>query len=423
MTTTPNIGDLLAGRDWFRLQQEEGARSAVLHVYGTIGSNEWWDDVASPSLVRELDNVDVDEITMYVNSPGGIADDGVAIMNALARNKAKVTAYVDGLAASAASIVILGADEIVMGAGSRLMIHDAWSITWGQASVIQKAAERLDKLSQTLAGLYAQRAGGDVDEWRAAMVAETWYTAEEAVEAGLADRVAPLHTAAEDDDETAAAQNVIPIADAARAFGWRHPGREAASAPFIPSRSDAPARREGAKLPSSPEPGDPNRKENAVAYSDLTAGLRERLGVTDADATDDELLAALDEALEEQANDTPAAPAASAALPEGTVAVDATVWEQTQANARMGAEARAEQDRTRRDGLVADALRTGRITAKSKADWRARLDKDETEYAAVLASLPENSAVAVNEVGHSDTLTSTEDALYAAAYGNTETEA
>ena len=417
MSTTSNIGDLLAGRDWFRLQQDEEARSASLHVYGTIGSNEWWDDVASPSLVRELDTLDVDEITMYVNSPGGIADDGVAIMNALARNKAKVTAFVDGLAASAATIVILGADEIVMGAGSRLMIHDAWSIAWGQASVLQKAAERLDKLSQTLAGLYAQRAGGDTEQWRAAMEAETWYTAEEAVEAGLADRVAALHAEGEADSD-AEARNVIPIRDAARVFGWQHPGREAASAPFIPAREQSAAR---PKLPSSPEPGDPNRKEEAVAYSDLTAGLRERLGVTDANATDDELLAAVDEALAEQADENSAA---SAALPEGTIAVDATVWEETQSNARLGAEARAEQDRTRRDGIVADALRAGRITPKSKAEWRARLDKDEKEYASVLASLPKNTAVAVNEVGHSDTLTSSDDALYAAFTGDTtETEA
>ena len=417
MSTTSNIGDLLAGRDWFRLQQDEEARSASLHVYGTIGSNEWWDDVASPSLVRELDTLDVDEITMYVNSPGGIADDGVAIMNALARNKAKVTAFVDGLAASAATIVILGADEIVMGAGSRLMIHDAWSIAWGQASVLQKAAERLDKLSQTLAGLYAQRAGGDTEQWRAAMEAETWYTAEEAVEAGLADRVAALHAEGEADSD-AEARNVIPIRDAARVFGWQHPGREAASAPFIPAREQSAAR---PKLPSSPEPGDPNRKEEAVAYSDLTAGLRERLGVTDANATDDELLAAVDEALAEQADENSAA---SAALPEGTIAVDATVWEETQSNARLGAEARAEQDRTRRDGIVADALRAGRITPKSKAEWRARLDKDEKEYASVLASLPKNTAVAVNEVGHSDTLTSSDDALYAQYTGeSTETEA
>jgi hypothetical protein len=161
-----------------------------------------------------------------------------------------------------------------------------------------------------------------------------------------------------------------------------------------------------------------------VAYSDLTAGLRERLGVTDANATDDELLAAVDEALSEQADETPAASAASAALPEGTIAVDATVWEETQANARLGAEARAEQDRTRRDGIVADALRAGRITPKSKAEWRARLDKDEKEYASVLASLPKNTAVAVNEIGHSDTLTSSDDALYAAFTGDTtETEA
>jgi ATP-dependent protease ClpP protease subunit len=407
MTNTPNIGDLLAGRDWFRLQQEEGARSAVLHVYGTIGSSEWWDDVASPSLVRELDAIDVDEIAMYVNSPGGIADDGIAIMNALARNKAKVTAYVDGLAASAATIVILGADEVVAGAGCRFMIHDAWSITWGPAAEITKAAQRLESLSQTIAGLYAQRAGGEADEWRAAMVEETWYTAEEAVAAGLADRVAPIHATGGDDP---VAQNVIPIADAARAFGWRHPGREAAHAPFIPPRDAAP-RRDGVKLPSSPEPGDPNRKDEAVAYSDLTAGLRERLGVTDANATDDELLAAVDEALAEQA-ETPAAPAASVALPEGTVAVDATVWEQTQADARRGAEARAEQDTVRRDGIITAALADGRITSASRATWRSRLDADEEGTVSLLNTLEKNK-VPVKEIGESDTLTSADDALYA----------
>lgn len=406
MTNTPSIGDLLAGRDWFRLQYDAEHRTALLHVYGSIGSSEWWDDVASPSLVRELDALDVDEITMYVNSPGGIADDGVAIMNALARNKARVVAHVDGLAASAATIVLLGADEIVMNAGSRLMIHDAWSITWGQASVIQKTAERLDKLSQTLAGLYAQRAGGTADEWRAAMVEETWYTAEEAVEAGLADRVAPVHAASDDD-----ARNLIPIADAARAFGWRHPGREAASAPFIPSHSPASARRDVSdrKPPVSTEPGTTNRKDEAMAYGDLQAGLRERLGVTDADASDEMLLAALDETLNEQA-DPPLATVEP--LPEGVAVIDSTVLAELREQAAAGAQARAEQTRQRRDSLLEAALADGRITPAARDHWAALLEDNEDRTSALLAGLHKN-AVPMVELGHSDTLLDAEDALYA----------
>lgn len=411
MTTQAAVSDLLAGRDWFRLQHDAENRAAKLHVYGTIGSSEWWDDVASPSLVRELDALDVDEITMYVNSPGGIADDGVAIMNALARNKAKVVAYVDGLAASAASIVLLGADEIVMGAGSRLMIHDAWSIAWGQASVLEKAAQRLDKLSQTLAGLYAQRAGGEASEWRAAMVAETWYTAEEAVDAGLADRVAPIHA----DDEDDAARNVIPIADAARVFGWRHPGREAASAPFIPSRERS---RDGAKLPVSTEPGDPNQKEELTVSDTIKAGLRERLGVTDADATEEQLLAALDEALEERAETTTAT---TATVPEGVVQVDAAAFEELRANAALGAQARAEQQADRRDAIVARAVGEGRIAPKARATWRARLDKDEEGTVELLNSLEVNT-VPVTEIGRADSITDADEALYAAAFGDDEKE-
>lgn len=140
-----------------------------------------------------------------------------------------------------------------------------------------------------------------------------------------------------------------------------------------------------------------------MAYGDLKAGLAKRLGVSDADASDETLLAALDETLDEQANPTPeteAAPAsASAALPEGLVAVDASVLAQLQQKAQRGAEARAEQDKERREGLLATALTTGRITTASVDEWRSRLEKDESGFAAVLASLPEN-IVPVEEIGH-----------------------
>ncbi|MEE2816017.1 MAG: peptidase, partial [Actinomycetota bacterium] len=160
--------------------------------------------------------------------------------------------------------------------------------------------------------------------------------------------------------------------------------------------------------------------EELTVSDTIKAGLRERLGVTDADASDETVLAALDEALAEQADTTPRP--AAAALPAGFTAIDESVLAELQANARLGAEARAEQERTRRDGIVADALRDGRIAAASRAAVRAQLDKDEAGTVAFLNTLPKN-AVPVEEVGHSDTLTSADDALYGAVYGSTEKEA
>lgn len=136
-----------------------------------------------------------------------------------------------------------------------------------------------------------------------------------------------------------------------------------------------------------------------MAYDDLKAGVAKRLGVSETDVSDETLLAALDESLNEVADPADEAAPAVAALPEGTVAVDAAVFAEMQQNAQRGATAAAELDRTRRDGIIANALRTGRISTASKDDWRARLDKDEAGYAEVLASLPENT-VPVTEIGH-----------------------
>ena len=143
------------------------------------------------------------------------------------------------------------------------------------------------------------------------------------------------------------------------------------------------------------------------------------LADADAEATDEELLAALDEALEEQA-DPEAAPAAAptAALPEGFTAIDSTVLAELQSNARQGAAARAEQERARRDGIVKDALKDGRIAFASSEAIRKQLDSDEAGTVAFLATLPKNAAVPTNEVGHADSVTSADDALYASLFGD-----
>jgi ATP-dependent protease ClpP protease subunit len=377
---------------------------ATIRLYGPIDSWGGFWGISAKDVGGVLDALpdSVTQIILRINSPGGHVFEGISIKNLLRAHKAKVTAVVDGLAASAASVIATGADETVMSPGTQMMIHCTSTIVWGNAADMRKEASVLDGLDRSLAEIYTAKAGEK--DWATLLEAETWLTADDAVEMGLADRVADIPDAGEsstvgDDDQ------IILIPD-------EEEPEDRAAARTIRYAARAP------KLPDSTEPGDPNRKENAVAYSDLTAGLRKRLGVTDAEATDETLLAALDEALAEQPENT----TQTAALPEGTVAIDATVLADLQAGARAGAEARAAQDATRRDGIIDAALRAGRITSASQAHFRAMLDADEGMATELIASLAKNTVNTI-EIGRSDALTDTDDALYSAAFGSTEEEA
>jgi ATP-dependent protease ClpP protease subunit len=161
------------------------AESAVVHIYDEIGGF----GVSASELVPELAGLDAPEVEVRLNSPGGDYFDGVAIANALAEHPARVVVHVDGLAASAASVIAMAGDEVVMHPGSRMMIHDALTLTVGNAGEHARAAELLDGVSQDIAALYASRADWrSADGWREAMKAETWFGAGEAVQNGLATR-------------------------------------------------------------------------------------------------------------------------------------------------------------------------------------------------------------------------------------------
>lgn len=165
-------------------------RVAEIRLYDPIDSwGEWW-GVSAKEFASTLDGLDVDEIRLLINSPGGEVFEGIAIANTIRSHPAKVTAIVEGIAASAASFIAVAADELVMARNSEMMIHDAWGLVVGNSEDMTKMAGLLDHLSDNIADMYAAKAGGTVPEWRAAMRAETWYSAAEAVEAGLADRVA-----------------------------------------------------------------------------------------------------------------------------------------------------------------------------------------------------------------------------------------
>ena len=184
----PAVPTLLA-KQWFKIQNL-GGNAADLWVYDEIGG---W-GITAQDLVAELASLNVAEITVHLNSPGGDVFDGIAITNALRDHPANVTIKVDALAASIASVIAQAGNKVIMGRNSMMMIHNASGFAMGEAEDLEKMAVLLRSTTENIASIYAERAGGTVKQWLAVMKDETWYSAQEAVDAGLADEVAPLPT-------------------------------------------------------------------------------------------------------------------------------------------------------------------------------------------------------------------------------------
>lgn len=151
---------------------------------------EYWGGVAPEPFVKAIKAIDADVIHLRINSPGGSVFAARAMETALREHRARVVVHIDALAASAASFLAMAGDEIVIAKGAMVMIHKAWSFAWGNADELHKTADLLDKIDTTLVQTYADRSKLSADDVSAAMAAETWYTAQEAVDAGLADRLA-----------------------------------------------------------------------------------------------------------------------------------------------------------------------------------------------------------------------------------------
>ncbi|MGD9938620.1 MAG: head maturation protease, ClpP-related [Clostridia bacterium] len=129
------------------------------------------------------------EITVYINSPGGSVTEGMALYNILASARDKITVEVIGLAASIASIVALAGKSLVMDEGTYFMIHNPWTITWGEADELRKTADVLDKMRGELINIYAARSGLSGEDVAQMMDDETWLTAEETKAKGFASSV------------------------------------------------------------------------------------------------------------------------------------------------------------------------------------------------------------------------------------------
>jgi ATP-dependent protease ClpP protease subunit len=372
-------------------------KSAEILIYGIIGA-----DVTGQQVADQLASIpEGSDLVVRINSRGGDVFEGVAILNALRGFPGKVTTVVDGIAASAASFIAMAGSEVVMNRNSEMMIHNGSSYAMGGAEAMRKMADNLERTNANIASMYAEKAGGTADEWRTAMAAETWYSADEAVKAGLADRV-----------EAIKGRDASAIKAHFDLTVFAHAGRQAAPAPRIPVRGQ----------PSTAPVEVTNGKEPIVAT--LNKGLAELFGI-DADADDETILAAAKEALDERASDDVPAPPAEPSIEQATQIaakaglslVNSDTLTALQAQARQGAEARAQQVRESHERIVNSAVAEGRIVPASRDHWLQQLAVDPVGITNVIASLP--AVVPLAEVGHgvSNEITNEDDALYASLFG------
>ena len=157
----------------------------TIRAYGAIG----YPEIDETMFMRALDEMGGQDITVRLQSEGGDVIAGLSIYNQLNNYPGQVTMEVDVLAASVASVLMMAADTINVTPVARIMVHRAWSIAFGNAADFRNTAELLESFDRTIAETYAERANGDADHWFNVMAQETWFTADEAVEAGLVDGI------------------------------------------------------------------------------------------------------------------------------------------------------------------------------------------------------------------------------------------
>jgi ATP-dependent Clp protease protease subunit len=175
-------------KQWYEIRALAADRAEVW-IYEEIGENFWGEGLSAKKFVNELNALDVSAIDLHINSPGGSVFDGQAIYNALRRHKAEVTTYIDGLAASIASVVALAGDRVVMPSNAMMMIHNPWGMAIGYAGDMRSMADTLDKVRETILNVYDEHSTKTRDELSAAMDAETELTAADALDYGFIDEV------------------------------------------------------------------------------------------------------------------------------------------------------------------------------------------------------------------------------------------
>ncbi|EPN8012805.1 head maturation protease, ClpP-related, partial [Escherichia coli] len=177
----------MKNKSWFRMQAG-GPGDADIYIYDEIG---FW-GVTAKQFVSELNALgDITHINLHINSPGGDVFEGIAIFNALKNQGATITVYVDGVAASMASVIAMAGDTVIMPENAFMMIHKPWGFSGGDAEDMRSYADLLDKVESVLLPAYAQKTGKTTDEIAAMLADETWMSGAECLAHGFADQVTP----------------------------------------------------------------------------------------------------------------------------------------------------------------------------------------------------------------------------------------
>ena len=167
----------------------------VLELNGTIAEESWFDDDVTPQLFKEELNAGSGDITVWINSPGGDCVAAAQIYNMLSNYAGKVTVKIDGIAASAASVIAMAGDTVLVSPVSMMMIHNPATIAWGDSAEMQKAVAMLEEVKESIINAYEIKTGLDRKKLSKLMDDETWMDANSAVEYGFADEIMQRNTA------------------------------------------------------------------------------------------------------------------------------------------------------------------------------------------------------------------------------------
>lgn len=170
--------------------RSKSATKAEIVLYDAIGADWFGNGITAKSFSDELKALDksVNEIDVRINSPGGDVFDGMAIYNRLKQHSAKKTVYIDGLAASIASIIALAGDEIVIGEGALYMVHLPWSFAMGNRNELENTINRLTDIEEQMVSIYQKRSGLSRSEIKMLLEKETWMDADQAIENKFVDK-------------------------------------------------------------------------------------------------------------------------------------------------------------------------------------------------------------------------------------------
>lgn len=407
-----------------------GQSKARVDIYSEIGG---WFGVWPDEFKAAIDDIK-GGIDLHIHSPGGDAFDGVAIYNMLRQHDGPVDVHVDGLAASAASVIAMAGDTVTMSRGSQMMIHDAWGMSMGNADDMERVLGALDSTSNSMAAIYAAKAGGSEEDWRAAMKAETWYRDTEAVDAGLADQI-----------ETTA--SAVKAHWDLKVFA--HAGRDAAPDPMFPAghRSTrapaatntttatgltfksgdvitaaqanalmkAAAEKAATKTPDTTPVVDgstvPSTAKEASGMPNA-AKIQAALGLSEEATAKLLALLADDDGTDPNPDPNPdpkpdgePVPAVKGFLPKKSkeaesVVLDPTTLAQLQAQARLGVEAHNEMKKQKRDRILDKAMDLGKFPPSRREHYATMYDADPDGCVELLDRMAEN-AVPVDVLGYS----------------------